>query len=436
MRKILYLVILLFPFTGIIYSAVAQDDYYNQDYIRNADYVYKDNIKTVLLYKEGFELSAPLVQLNSTDKLVFSFDDLDGDYKKYEYTIVHCDANWNESDLMPNEYLESFTDDYIDDYQYSVNTMQTYTHYEKTIPNNVIMYRFSGNYLLKVYIEDDPENVVFTKRFFVVDPKVTVAARVRMPANINDRNRNSKQEVRFTIQTGGSPVADPYREISVTVQQNGRWDNAITDLQPRLVSGSELIYDHDGINVFDGGSDFRYFDMKSLRYNSFRVQSIEYSQKDGYQVYLHPDQVKRKNVYQSIQENINGRFLIKSEDMPVSATESEYATVHFFLPYDTPLVEGKLYLFGGLSYWQYLKLAELSYDYESAGFRASLFLKQGFYNYKYMMLPNDSKVGDVSFIEGNFFDTNNEYTIYVYYQPRGGRYTRLVNITSFPAHPN
>jgi len=433
MKTLVLILILQFAFI-LSFAQNEDDEYFREDYLRNTNYIYKDNIKSALLYKEGFEMAQPIVSLNSNDKLIFSFDDLNGDYEKYEYTVVHCDADWNESDLMFNEYLDTFQSDYVEEFQFAVNTMQDYTHYQGYIPNDVIRWRLSGNYLLKVYVSGDPDDVLFTRRFYVMDPKVTMQANVKVPSKIDDRKH--KQEVVFAIGTQGFPISDPYREIIVTIMQNGRLDNAITDLQPREVRGNELVYNYDGVNVFDGGSGFRYFDMKSLRYNSMRVKAIEYAPQTGYQVYLHDDKVKKKNVYENIQESMNGRYLIKSEDMNYTDFESDYAMVHFFLPYDTPLIQGKLYLYGGLTDWQYLPENELTYDYEAGGFRASIFLKQGYYNYQYMLLPNDSKIGDVTLIEGNFFQTNNEYTIFVYYRPRGGRYDQLVNVLSMLSHPN
>lgn len=435
MKRLHVLMVVLTLLSTQVFPQQGDDlDYYQENFIRNSDYVYKDNIKTVLLYRQGAEMEEPVVKLNAPERLVFSFDDLDGDYKKYEYTIIHCDSDWNKSDLMPNEYLESFTDDFIDNFEYSINTMQRYTHYWKMIPNDVIRYKLSGNYLLKVYTSGNPDDVVFTRRFFVVDPKVTVQARVRKPADVSERDW--RQEVRFSIQTAALALNDPYREIDVTIRQNGRWDNAITDLQPRLVRGSELIYDHDGINVFDGGNAFRYFDLKSLRYNSFRVAAIEYTREDGYQVYLHEDEVKNKNVFENVQESMNGRFLIKTEDMAGTDIAADYATVHFFLPYKTPLIRGNLYLMGGLTYWQFLPEAKLSYNYEKVGFEGSLLLKQGYYNYHYILLPNDSKVGELGPVEGNFFEMNNEYSFFIYYKPFGSRYDRLVNVTHILTFPN
>ncbi|MCF8365659.1 MAG: DUF5103 domain-containing protein [Bacteroidales bacterium] len=435
MKTLISFLFFSIPFSLIL---IAQNDlsndYYQENFIRNSDYIYKDNIKTVLVYKEGFEMDMPVLLLNSDERLVFRFDDLGGDYKKYEYTVVHCDSDWNTSDLMPNEYLESFTDDFIDEFQYSVNTMQAYTHYWKILPNDVITWRLSGNYLLKVYENGDPDDVIFTRRFFVIDPKVNIMANVRKPANISERD--TRQEVRFTIQTAGIQLSDPYREIDVTIMQNGRWDNAITDLKPRLISGTELVYDHDGINVFDAGNAFRYFDLKSLRYNSFRVAAIEYDPLTGYQVYLHDDEVKKKNVFETVQESMNGRFLIKTEDMNYTNFEADYATVNFFLPYDTPLIQGKLYVMGALTYWQFLPEAELNYNYDRQGFEGALVLKQGYYNYHYLLLPNISKIGDIGFTEGNFFENNNEYNFFIYFKPLGGRYDQLINVTNILTFPN
>jgi len=424
-------VVFVFSFHGL--KSWGQDDYYQENFIRNADFVYKKYIKTVMMYNELDVMSAPIVYLNSDEHLVFSFDDLEGDYKKYEYTIVHCNADWVESDLAVNEYLESFTDDYIDDYQFSVNTMQKYTHYREVIPNDVIQYRLSGNYLLKVYTEDNPEDIIFTRRFFVQEPKVNVLARVKMSSTVSERN--FKQELAFSVIPTGIQVVDPYREIFVTVQQNGRWDNAITDLKPNMIIGDEFRYDDVGKCVFDGSNDFRYFDMKSLRYNSFRVNRTEYDPQLGYQVYLHPDEVSKKNVYHYVQESMNGNFLVKTEDMNYSDFESEYSTVHFTLPYEIPLIQGKLYLMSKFTDWQFLKEAELVYDYNEAAYKAQVLLKQGFYNYQYLMLPNDSKIGEPGLIEGNFFETNNEYTFYVYFRARGSRYDRLVLVQKVVAHP-
>lgn len=424
-------IFLYFTISSVLWS---QTGFFDKDFLRNQDFIYQPNIRSVLIYKMGFEMSAPIIALNSDERLMLSFDDLSEDYTKYEYTVIHCDADWNNSDLQPNEYLETFTDDFIQTFEYSVNTMQDYVHYRQIIPNDVIKIKLSGNYIVKVYPSGQPDRPSFTRRFFVVDNKSNVLATVKSSNTVSERNY--RHELKFAVNITGINLSDPQKEIKVTIRQNGRWDNAITNLKPWELRNGQLLFNDIGSYVFDAGNDFRYFDLKSLKYNSMRVNSIEYDPVRGYQVFLHDDEVRKKYLYTRIQESMNGRFLIKTEDYPNSDIESEYAMINFFLPYPNPLTDGKLYLMGGLTYWQFLRENELTYNHERKGFEASILLKQGYYNYQYIFLPNNSQVGDVSFIEGNFFETNNEYTFYVYYRPLGSRYDQLINVTLVLAHPN
>jgi len=412
----------------------SQSGFFEKDFLRNQDFIYQPNIRSVLIYKMGFEMSAPIIALHSDERLMLSFDDLSEDYTKYEYTLIHCDADWNNSDLQPNEYLETFTNDFIQTFDYSVNTMQDYVHYRQIIPNDVIQIKLSGNYIVKVYPAGQPDKPSFTRRFFVMDNKSNVLATVKRSNMVSERD--FRHELKFAVNLTDIFITDPQKEIKVTIRQNGRWDNAITNLKPWELRNGQLLFNDIGSYVFDAGNDFRYFDLKSLKYNSMRVRAIEYDPGQGYQVFLHDDEVRKKYLYTRIQESMNGRFLIKTEDYPNSDTESEYSMVNFFLSYPSPLTDGKLYLMGGLTYWQFLRENELTYNHERRGFEASILLKQGFYNYQYIFLPNNAQVGDISFIEGNFYETNNEYTFYVYYRPLGSRYDQLINVTLVLAHPN
>jgi hypothetical protein len=200
----------------------AQDDsYYSTRFICNDNAVYRENIRTVILYKAGFELSPPYIQLNTAEKLVFSFDDLDGGYKQYKYTLVHCDAFWNTSQLQQMEYLDGFTEDYLQDYKSSFNTTVPYVNYVLVFPTEYLRIRKSGNYILKVYLDTDKdENVVITRRFMVYDPKVTVQAKVGNSVDLS--LRNTHQQVNFKIITDSYFLTDSYSNLHVLVQQNGR----------------------------------------------------------------------------------------------------------------------------------------------------------------------------------------------------------------------
>ncbi|MCF8302878.1 MAG: DUF5103 domain-containing protein [Bacteroidales bacterium] len=401
-----------------------KDDYYRENYLRYGDYIYKTNIKTVLLHRKGFELSAPILRMNSDEQLLLSFDDLDGDYKNYTYTLVHCDALWNPSEeIWKNDYMKGFTEGYIEDYDFSFNTVQAYTHYTLTLPNNVIQFTKSGNYILKVYLENE-DNVVFTRRFMVVDNQVDIVGKITYPST--PRFRDSKHEIDFSILTKKFRIIDTERNLHVIITQNGRWDNAIRDIKPRMIQSDRLNFNYDDRrNLFNGINEFRYFDMKSLRYLSGQINEIG-RDTAGYHAYLWPDENRRKKNY-VFREDINGERLIKNEETR-NPLEADYAHVHFFLPYKMPLIEGNLYVFGELTQWQFLPEAKMKYNFTESGYETSLYLKQGYYNYYYVFLGNGETEGDATFIEGNHFETENEYTIYVYYREPGGLYDQLIGL--------
>jgi hypothetical protein len=403
----------------------AQDTYYNSGFIRNDNAVYNENIKTVLLYKSGFELSPPIIQLFSGEKLVLAFDDLDANYKQYRYTVVHCDAFWNKSELQQIEYIEGFTDDFVDDYRFSFNTTVPYINYYLEFPTDDLKIKKSGNYIIKVFLDsEEDENVVLTRRFMVYEPQVTVQGKVGNSVDLD--LRYTHHQVNFRVLAGNYRMTDSYSNMHVFVMQNGRWDNMIRNVQPRMITGNEFDFSLVNELVFPAGNEYRYLDMKTLKYNTDRMQSLQYTA-DGYQVYIMKDLPRNKGNY-FYEEDINGRKLISANDADDSYTWGDYAWVHFQLPYNYPLIDGNLYVFGALSDWQFNESNLMHYNYGLKTYEASILLKQGYYNYEYAFLENNSQVGDVTFIEGSYWETRNEYTIFVYHRQQGESYDRLIGV--------
>jgi hypothetical protein len=377
------------------------------------------NIKTLLCHKLEEELSLPIINLNSNEQLLISFDDLEADIKDYYFTIIHCNADWTKSDLMESEYIAGFTDEPITDYEFSFNTLQKYTHYNFTFPSEEIKPLISGNYVFKIF-EQNGETVAY-KRFMVLDTQLNIDATVRR-ATLAD-NRNTKHEIDFTIQHPNLVVADPFSDIKVHIKQNNREDNAITYLTPLFVKNDELIYDYDDDNVFWGNNEFRHFDIKSLRYQSERIKQIKHDS-TGNHVYLFNDKKRPFDRY-SIMPDINGKFLIKSQEGWKTSIEADYAFVHFALPVDN-ISYGDMYVIGGFSDWQLKEECKLKYNADKSQYETAIFLKQGYYNYHYALNDTTTKKVDVSFIEGTHYQTRNDYFIYVYYRAVGDRYDRLV----------
>lgn len=443
-RQIKYL-LLVFSILNLGILKADTTDYFADNYLRYSDFIYKKNIQTVLLHdysvvipdanilvnapsfqQSTLAFTVPVLQLNSDKQLKLSFDDFDLSVKNYNYTLIHCDAFWNPSSLMQNEYLDGFFENNIYDYKYSLNTVQRYIHYNAVFPSSNVKITKSGNYLLKVYENSDPENLIITKRFMVLDEKVTVAALVQAATNVNERYL--KQEVDLKIFSPKYELTNPYKDVKVVITQNDRWDNAVSNLKPLFVKDKELVYDYDVDNVFSGGNEFRSFDCRNVRYQNMNVKQMV-SDSTGFHMYLLDDTRRSAQKY-SYNQDINGKFLIKSQQGNNSEIESEYVYVHFFIPMYNPTTDGNLYVFGGLTNWQCNASNRMTYNYKKFGYEATLYVKQGYYDYKYVLAKDGDKALDEGFIEGEHFETENDYTVYVYHQAQiGVTYDQLISVT-------
>ena len=378
-----------------------------------------NNIKTILCHKLEDQLSLPIINLNSNEKIKVSFDDLNVNIKEYFYTIIHCNSDWTESDIMQSEYIIGFSKNPITDYEFSFNTIQKYTHYQFTFPNNNIKPRISGNYVFKIFTLDN--NIVAYKRFMVLDNIISIDANVKRATLA--KNRNEKHEIDFSIKHPNIKIANPFSDIKVIIKQNNRNDNSLTELQPLFIKKDELDYDYDDENTILGNNEFRYFDIKSLRYHSDKVKSI-ITDSTGNNVYLFNDKSKSFLRY-SIEKDLNGNYWIESQEARNSNIEADYTFVHFKLPSDH-ISYGNLYIIGKFSDWELKEEYKLTYNHKEKSYENQIYLKQGYYNYHYAIHDTNNNEIDVSFIEGTHYQTRNDYYIYVYYRDNTIMYDRLI----------
>ncbi len=406
------------------------DDYAVENYIRYDDYTYDDSIKSVLLFNTRSEMSYPIITLNGGEIIKLSFDDLRRENSVYNYTVIHCNANWEPSELEQNEYIEGFFEDEIFDFRYSNNTDLYYTHYNVTFPNENMKLTKSGNYIVKVYKVNDATHPIFTKRFMVFESNVAITMNIKRATDVNESYY--RQEIDFKINHEGYDIKDPFGRLNVVLMQNYRWDNAITGLKPKFINDTELNYDYNNSeNAFDANNEFREFDIKSIKYQTIRVKKIQFEIEDQLQhIYLLDDERRSFKQYYS-QPDLNGNFLIKRNEGQDSEIEADYVKVHFKLPYTPPLKDGNLYLFGKFCDWKFKEELKLDYDTANLQYTKVVLLKQGYYNYQYCFVKDGSKnTGDISVVEGSHYETKNEYSILVYHRELNDNYDRLVGFAT------
>jgi len=384
--------------------------------------VFKESIHSVTIHRQGWKLSYPVIELHGDTGIELSFDDLSPLVTNYLYKIIHCDHNWVPSQLSESEYIEGLLENQILNYSHSFNTNVSYIHYNLSIPNEDIALRLSGNYVVLVYEDFDTENIVMVRRFMVTEKKVNIQSSVKRP--MLTTHRNSGQEIDFSILYGNYPIQDPFSEIHVSILQNGRWDNTITQLQPLFVRSGSLEYDYDSENIFPGGSEFRWFDIKSMRYQSPYIKNVVY-RNNMYHVELFPDENRAGKQY-FFDNDLNGKFYVEVQEQPNNETDADYVAVYFSFPFEAPPANRRLYILGSLTNWVYRPLNEMKYNLETASYEAILLLKQGYYNYQYAFVEEGTSTGLGSCTEGDHYETENDYLIFVYHRPVNSRYDRII----------
>lgn len=390
------------------------------------DKTYVEGIESVELSVSGERLSMPIGVLGET---VFSidFDDLELEPRYLKYTFIHCTHDWQPSELNPIEYIDGFMEDEITEYEHSFNTLVPYMHYTAHFPNSNISFSKSGNYILFVY-DDTPDNPILTRRFMVLEPETAnIAVSVHSASDVN--YKFSKQEVDFVVYPGSYKIRNPQLTLHATIQQNGRWDNAAMGLTYKSGNPNELFFDHrDGRNTFDGSAEFHTFDITTLRSNADRIVGITYIGHHNH-AYVLQDDARPYSAYET-RGTMQGRRFFYNRDMNNRNSE-DYVTTHFTLKSDFPFNNGDVYVFGELTDWQLRKDAKLRYNKEFKFWETELLLKQGAYNYQYVYVPKNSNAIDATYIEGSHYQTNNMYTIYVYFKEEGGSYDKLIGCQTF-----
>ena len=399
----------------------------NVDNIVFDNRVYVNDLATVQCYLEDYPYSLPVISLNSGEQLVLSFDDFNNDSRYLKYTFIHCTHDWKQDGLSQLEYLDGFMEDEISDYSYSFNTIEHYTHYSLSFPNDIMRIIKSGNYILYVY-DDTQDNPVLTRRFMVMEPSpAKIFGEVQKASDVV--NMFTHQEVDFIVNTGNYIVRNPSMYLHANIVQNGRWDNAVTGLRYRSGKPGEYSFNYDNNeNAFTGGSDFRVFDTKSLRYNGTNIVSIGYQNHTNY-AFVVQDEARPYGAYVS-NPTLHGYYYIKNEDFSGVNTEDYVKTV-FTLRTEFPVTGGKLYVFGALTDWQIKPEAELKQNQYNGLWEAVLLLKQGFYNYQYVYVKDGSEEIDATYIEGSHWETPNEYSVLVYLQDEGQVYDKLIGYSTF-----
>ena len=385
------------------------------------NFTFSQSISTVAFYKQNDNKSSNILLSSLNERFSMSFDVLSGiEYDLY-YVIEHCDFDWKKSQLLKSEYLQGFDDVKIEDYYSSFNTYQIYTHYKINFPNSNTSFKKSGNYIIKILNEYGEE--LFRRKFIIYENLASVNTEIKRSRELDFIH--TKQVVNFEVNPVNIRFNNPIKTIKVSVFKNNDLKNSIQNLKPQYTMGQKLIYRYDKESSFWGGNEYLYFENKFVRNTNVKIRAFDLE--EIYSNFLYSD-IPRLNKKYTYNPDINGGFLIAAANSSNPEFEADYVNVHFYLEkLKTLSSENKIFIVGDFNNHEINDKYKMRFNSNFNLFEAEIKLKQGFYNYKYVLLDKNNNIIPGG-IDGNFDETENEYNVVVYYRDFGQRFDRVVGV--------
>lgn len=386
--------------------------------------IFDNNFRSLRACTESNYYAPPVVELGGDDRVRIEFDEISPEMRYMRYSLLHCDVNWQPSQLVESDYVDGFNEADIEEYDFSSGTFANYVHYGISLPNEDMPILLSGNYLLRVYPEEDSENTLLQVRFSIVEKAVDIFAEVTSRTDI-DYNK-SHQQVAVTVDTKDYRVENMYADLKVVVTQNARSDNEAIVTNPLRVSSNKAFFEHDRKLIFPAGNEFRRFEMTTTNYIGMGIDRYAYHD-PFYHAELKIDEPRCYGSY-TYDQTQYGRFTIRESNAFDSNTGADYMIVHFAL--DIPRQSGgDIFVDGEFTQHNFTNANRMHFNEATNRYELDMPLKQGAYNYQYLWLPHGSKAALTAPIEGDFYQTVNEYQIKVYNRRLGERYDRLIGYT-------
>ena len=402
-KKLLLSIIWIFSYTIVIQAQISE-------------VLPSYNIKSVAFVQNGANV-IPIFSLR--EGFQFQFDDLYGDEANYFYTLTHCDYDWKESELSKSEYIDGFDDQRIQNYENSFNTLQLYSHYTLGFPNKFTQFKVSGNYILTIL--NNSKEVVFSRKFVLYEDLVSVPMQVKRARS--NKVVDYKQNLDFSIKSETVQFQNPLMNVKIMLLQNGNFNTAIKNIKPMYTIGNDLIYKYDTETQFWGGSEFLNFDNKDIRAITNTIAQVRTN--ETYNSILYTNEARKNQIY-TFFPDVNGNFFVRKLNAENNAIEADYAWVFFSLAAPEYFGKSNIYVNGMFNNYALSEENRLEYNEKKGLYEKALLIKQGFTNFQYQIADKSGIVDNENAIDGNFYQTENQYTALIYYRENGQRYDRVI----------
>lgn len=394
--------------------------------LQYSDQIYEKDFRAVKFYQAGSGFNFPIINLSGGDALMLEFDHMKSEMDYFQYTLIHCNADWTPSGLQKTQSINGTGFEDFPNPSFSTGSLVQYTHYAVQLPGIQTQPKVAGNFLLVVYRNYNENDIILSRRLMVLNTQGNVEMNIQQSMQV--AQRSTHQEVDFTFElTTDYFIPNPYTDLKTVIMRNAEWNSAITGLPPQFISGKKFDYNYQTGNQFEGLNEYRYFDIRSYRLSAANVKQ-RFNVSNQKHIILIPEQTRRFDRYFNWQD-YNGRYLIFNKDIPIpggGSTESDYCYVHFTLKHSEDLKGKRVYVYGELSDWRLQSDFRMYYNPESMSYEGVIPLKQAYYNYQFAVEDIETGEVDYRFFEGSHSETENNYMVLMYHKNQTMGYDELI----------
>lgn len=393
-----------------------------------------DEVRTLQTLVDGDFRRLPVIDGSKNSRVEISFDYLADEEQYLQYTVIHCDADWQQDDLSELDYVDGFLPTRLTRVAPSFNTYVNYYHYSLSFPNPDVQLLVSGNYAVMVHPENEPDEPIAVACFSVSEQKAFVGGEVSGNTDIDFRQEHQQLTLQCSWSQQQLPYLNPAGELRMMVTQNRRPSSRREVKAPSRIEAGKAYFEHLRELIFEAGNTFRYFEFTDYRYATLGVERVRY-----YAPYYHAELVtdqSRAGSFYRYEQDVHGRYKVHALRVEDPNTEGEYFWADFTLSGAMPPKgRGSIFLSGDFTYGELTDEFRMEYDPERQCYTGHVLLKQGHYNYQYVVGPEwvpdfEEKIPAITTntVEGAYYEAHNQYEVYVYYRPAGGRYDRLLGV--------
>ncbi len=376
-------------------------------------------IKSLRCYSSVDETSFPIISKDGDQSSITI--DFDMQAVQYPNLAIHfrfCDSNWQPYDnvFLLNPIYNTENNIYLE--RLPLNIRGAQYHYKGTFPNQNVTFPFSGKWKYFIVDQFDRRKIFAEGKFFVVNPEIRVNTKLFRETLQNRFDESSMMNRTVALQTSfilpDSLFHVHLKRVEIFV--NRKMDYPI--IIEKFANTPDQFFEWNASNRFS------FLTRNIYPMNEYRsTDTRDYNVYNSSLVHAKFGEIETSDFFSKRRRDYNGgSFLLNHRN-----ENADYLEVQFRMRPPEEITK-PIFLVGSFNNWKVLPEYEMFDD--NGLLNISVELKRGYYEYQYVTADlRNGRVENIDWniLEGNFYETVNEYHIFLYYEEQDkGNYDKII----------